>query len=150
MSTRLNYRTAAPDAYKALLQVSGQLAKGFPDKRLRALVELRVSQINGCAYCLDMHSREARHSGEDQQRLDCLPAWREVPFFTDRERAALNLAEAVTNITTGHVPDAAYNEAAAHFDDGELANLTLLIAFMNTWNRISISFRSVPERTSQV
>jgi len=115
------------------------------DKKLRALVELRVSQINGCVYCLDLHSRQAREAGETQQRLDCLAAWPEYPHFDDRERAAFAWAEAITHISETHAPKHLYDALQAHFTDQEIVDLTLIISFMNTWNRLSISFRDKPE-----
>lgn len=115
------------------------------DKKLQALIELRVSQINGCVYCLDSHARQARASGEAQQRLDCLAAWPEYPFFDARERAALAWAEAVTLISQTHAPDAVYEQLCNHFSEREIVDLTLIITFMNTWNRLAISFRQLPE-----
>jgi AhpD family alkylhydroperoxidase len=111
---------------------------------LLELVKMRASQINGCAYCLDMHSKDARAAGETEQRLYTLNAWRETPFFTDRERAALAWAEAVTLVADSHVPDAVFEEARQHFSDEELANLTLAIVTINGWNRLSVAFRAVP------
>ena len=103
-----------------------------------------MSQVNGCAYCVDMHSQEARHAGELQQRLDCLPVWRETPFFTDRERAALAWAESVTRVSETGVPDAVYDEVRKHFGEKELVDLTLVVSVMNAWNRVAISFRHGP------
>lgn len=145
MSPRINYRAAAPDTVGALYNVSIHLGKVFPDHRLKALVELRTSQINGCAFCVDMHSKEARHGGETQQRLDCLCVWREVPFFTPRERAALGLAEAITLVSIDHVPDEVFAEARAHFTEREIVDLVVVISVMNAWNRISITMRGIPE-----
>lgn len=108
------------------------------------LVKMRASQINGCAYCLDMHSKDARAEGETEQRLYALSAWEETPFFTDRERAALALTEAVTLVSEGHVPDAIYEKAKKSFSDEELVNLTLAIVAINGWNRLCITFRAVP------
>ena len=144
MLERLAYRQVAADTYKTLLGVHHHLAKVFPDARLRALIEIRVSQINGCAYCLDMHATEARHLGETQQRLDCLAAWREAPFFTDRERAALAWAEAITHVSETHAPDEIYQQVKRHFADQELVNLTAAIGMINLWNRMSVAFRSEP------
>lgn len=108
------------------------------------LVKLRVSQINGCAYCIDMHSKDLRAAGDSEQRLYLLDAWREAPsFYTDRERAALAWAEAVTRVTEGHVPDSVYEQARAQFSEQELVNLTLAVTTINAWNRLSIAFRSV-------
>jgi len=145
MSIRINYRTARPETYQALLGVHQYFAQNFFDQKLRALIELRVSQINGCAFCLDMHATEARHLGEKQQRLDCLAAWREAPFFTERERAALALAESVTLVAETHVPDEVYNEVKKHFSEQELVDLTAAIGMINLWNRMSIAFRGEPK-----
>jgi len=145
MSVRIAYRTTAPETYQAFLEVHKHLAKTFTDAKLRALIELRVSQINGCAYCLDMHTTEARQLGESQQRLDCIAAWREAPFFTDRERAALAWAESLTHIAETHAPDDVYNEVKKHFADKELVELTAVIGMINFWNRMSVSFRSEPK-----
>jgi AhpD family alkylhydroperoxidase len=116
---------------------------GLPENLLN-LVRLRVSQINGCAYCIDMHSKDLRAAGEPEQRLYLLDAWREAPFYTDQERAALAWAEAVTLITEGHVPDDVYVQARAEFSEQELIDLTVAIVAINGWNRLSISLRSVP------
>jgi AhpD family alkylhydroperoxidase len=145
MSERIAYRTVGADTYKALLGVHQHLAKVFPDARLRALVEIRASQINGCAYCLDMHATEARQLGETQQRLDCLAAWREAPFFTPRERAALAWTEAVTLVAKTRAPDDIYAEVKQYFSDEDMVNLTAAIAMINAWNRLSVAFRSEPK-----
>lgn len=108
------------------------------------LVKMRASQINGCAYCLDMHSKDARAAGETEQRLYALTAWRETPFFTDRERAALEWTEAVTLVSQNHVPDDVFEYVRRHFTEGELINLTLAVIGINSWNRVAISFRAVP------
>lgn len=108
------------------------------------LIKVRASQINGCAYCIDMHTKDARARGEKEQRLYLLDAWRESPFYTDRERAALEWTEAVTLITNGHVPDDVYERVRAHFDERAVVDLTLAVATINSWNRLSISLRAVP------
>ena len=144
MTQRIAYYQIAPDAYKALAATRPYIQSSGIDSRLRALVELRVSQINGCAYCVDMHSREARQAGEGQQRLDGLPVWRETPFFDDRERAALAWAESVTLVSQTGVPDPVYDEVRRHFSDKELVDLTLIVSVMNAWNRMAISFRHAP------
>ncbi len=144
MSERIAYRTVAADTYQALLGLHQHLAK-VCDPKLRALIELRVSQINGCAFCLDMHANEARHLGETQQRLDCVAAWRETPFFTERERAALAWAEAITHVAETRVPDELYAEMKKHFSDKELVDLTAAIGMINLWNRMSVSFRGEPK-----
>jgi AhpD family alkylhydroperoxidase len=114
------------------------------EKSLLELVKLRASQINGCAYCLDMHSKDALAAGETPQRLVALDGWRETPFYTDRERAALAWCETVTRISETHAPDKAFQAIREHFNETELVNLTLAITAINTWNRIAISFRPVP------
>ncbi len=145
MSLRLDYRKVAPDGVGLLSAVSTYNAKNV-DPKLRALVELRVSQINGCAYCLNLHTQEARHAGEDQQRLDVLSAWRETTFFTDKERAALAWAEAVTQLGPHGVPDDVHDALKAQFTEKEIVDLTLVIVTMNAWNRISIGFHATPPR----
>jgi AhpD family alkylhydroperoxidase len=114
------------------------------EKSLILLVQLRASQINGCAYCLDMHWKDLCAIGEHEQRLYSLDAWRECPYYTDRERAALEWTEAVTLITTGHVPDAVYEHVRSHFSEKELSDLTLTVATINAWNRLSIAGRLTP------
>lgn len=144
MTKRIAYQQVAPEAVKALSATRPYLATSNIEPRLRALVELRVSQINGCAYCVDMHSHEARQAGEVQQRLDCLPVWRETSFFDDRERAALAWAESVTLVSKTGVPDAEYAEVSRYFSEKDLVDLTMVVAVMNAWNRIAISFRQGP------
>ena len=147
MTQRLNYFHAAPEGLKALSAMRPYLDSSPIGKKLKALIDLRVSQINGCAYCVNMHSEEARQAGETQQRLDCLPVWRETNFYDDRERAALAWAESVTLVPTTGAPDDVYDEVHKQFNDRELADLTLMIAVMNAWNRLAIGFRSdVPVR----
>jgi AhpD family alkylhydroperoxidase len=141
---RLMYNQVAPDAVKGLASTRPYIASSAIEPRLRALVELRVSQINGCAYCVDLHSREARQTGELQQRLDCLPVWRETPFFDERERAALAWAESVTLVSETGVPDPVFEEVRKHFSERDLVDLTLIVAVMNAWNRIAVSFRQGP------
>lgn len=111
---------------------------------LRELVKLRASQMNGCAYCIDMHTKDARAAGESEQRLYALNAWRETPFYTDRERAALEWTETITNIADGHAPDDVFFRVRQYFNEGELVNLTLAIVAINGWNRLAIGFRAVP------
>jgi AhpD family alkylhydroperoxidase len=149
MTQRLDYYQASPATIDSLSAFSAQLAKSFADPKLKALVELRVSQINGCAFCIDMHSTEARKLGEHTQRLDCLPVWREVSFYTDREKAAFAWAEAVTLISHGGVSDEVYAQAKAHFTDEQLTVLTAVIGAMNMWNRFSISFHKTPPTRTQ-
>ena len=114
------------------------------ERSLIELIKMRASQINGCAFCLDMHSKDARAAGETEQRLYALNAWRETPFFSDRERAALTWTEAVTRVSESHVPDETYEAVRQHFSEKELVDLTLAIVTINGWNRLAISFRAVP------
>jgi AhpD family alkylhydroperoxidase len=145
MQSRLEADKIAPEAYKAVLQVQAYLNhRSGLDHALLNLIYLRASQINGCAYCIDMHSKDARALGETEQRLYELNAWRETPFYTEKERAALAWTEAVTLVSEGHVPDEVYEEAKKHFKDEELVNLTLAVAQINVWNRLAISFRAEP------
>ena len=148
MSRRILYFQAAPDAVKQLSATRPYIESTNIERRLRALVELRSSQINGCAYCVDMHSREAREAGETQQRLDCLCVWRETTFFDDRERAALAWAESVTRVSETQVPDDVYEETRKHFSDKDLVDLTLIVAVINAWNHMAISFRANPPKRS--
>jgi AhpD family alkylhydroperoxidase len=135
---------AAPGTLKALLALSQYLHESELEPSLFLLMFLRASQINGCAYCLDMHWKDLRASGETEQRLYSLDAWRECPFYSDRERAALGWTEAVTLITSGHVPDELYEEVHRHFSEKELSDLTLAVVAINGWNRMNIAARSVP------
>jgi AhpD family alkylhydroperoxidase len=133
--------TSWAEGYRALRSVEDALLGADIDVKLHQLVALRVSQMNGCAYCIDMHSKDARALGETEQRLYLLDAWRETAFFTERERAALALAEDVTRIRDAHVPDETIAEAKRHFDDDELTKLLYAIAVANAWNRIAITSR---------
>jgi AhpD family alkylhydroperoxidase len=144
MQPRLEYAKASPEAAKAMIQLESVVRRSGIDPRLLELIKIRASQINGCAYCIDMHTKDARAKGETEQRIYALNAWRETPFFSDKERAALAWTEAITNIQTGHAPDAVYGELSGHFSEGEMVNLTLAITTINAWNRIAIAFRSVP------
>ncbi|MBZ5604614.1 MAG: carboxymuconolactone decarboxylase family protein [Acidobacteriia bacterium] len=145
MQPRIETQKVAPGAINAMLGLETYIRKSSRlEPSLLELIRMRASQINGCAYCLDMHSKDARANGESEQRLYTLDAWRETPFFTDRERAALAWTEAVTNISQDHVPDHVYAEARERFSEEELVNLTLAIATINAWNRLAISFRAVP------
>jgi len=142
MSTpRIDFYTASPAALKAMLTLEGSIAKLGLEASLIELVKMRTSQINGCAFCLDMHSRDAREAGESERRLYVLPAWRETTLFTPREQAALAWTEALTLITEGHASDADYEFAKSQFSDAELVNLTLAITTINAWNRFAIGFR---------
>ncbi|MEO7051385.1 MAG: carboxymuconolactone decarboxylase family protein [Rhodanobacter sp.] len=142
MKPRVDYRKAAPDAFKAMLELEAGVHRGGLEKSLLELVRMRASQINGCGYCLDMHSKDARAAGESEQRLYVLPAWREAPFYSARERAALAWTEAVTLVATNDLPDALYEEARTQFDEKSLVELTLAIIAINSWNRIAIAFRA--------
>ncbi len=141
MEPRINYQQKGQNALKPLFGVGAHLKKSSLELKLQELVFMRVSQINGCAYCLDMHSKDAIAHGESAERLFTLNAWRETPFFTDRERAALAWAEAVTAC---NVPDATYSRVKEQFTDEELVDLTLAVSTINTWNRFNIAF-SNPE-----
>jgi AhpD family alkylhydroperoxidase len=145
MTPRLDYAAAAPGAVKALYGLETYLAGCGLEKSLRELVKLRASQINGCAFCINMHWRDARAAGESEARLYLLDAWREAPGYSDRERAALAWTEAVTRVTDGHVPDDVFATVRPHFTDKELADLTLAVAAINAWNRMAISSRAVPQ-----
>ena len=144
MTPRLDIFAAAPDAVKTLYGLEAYLKhKSGLEPSLLELVKMRTSQINGCAYCLDMHSKDARAAGETEQRLYGLDAWREAPYYTDRERAALEWTEALTLISETHAPDDVYMSARAQFTEAELVNLTLAITAINAWNRFAIGFRSL-------
>jgi len=142
MKPRMDYRKASPRGLEALRALQAHVNDCGLEHSLLELVKMRASQINGCAYCLDMHSKDARAAGETEQRLYLLGAWREAPMYTDRERAALAWTEAVTCLAEGHVPDDVYAAARAHFSEQELADLTLAVVAINGWNRLAIAFRS--------
>ena len=144
MKARLNYARAAAGVYDAMDALDQYLATCGLDETVLHLVRLRASQLNGCAYCLDMHWKDLRALGESEQRLYSLDAWRECPYYSERERAALAWTEAVTLIHQGHAPDATFEEARAHFSEKELCDLTLALAAINAWNRLSIAARLVP------
>ena len=144
MQARVDVQKVAPEAYRAMAGVESYVRKSGLEASLLGLVKMRSSQINGCAYCLDMHSQDARARGESEQRLYTLSAWRETPFFTNRERAALAWTEAVTLIGESHAPDDVYEEVRKRFTEQELVNLTMAIVAINGWNRLVIGFRIVP------
>jgi AhpD family alkylhydroperoxidase len=144
MQTRINAQKASPAAYKAMLNLETYIRQSGIEHSLLELVKTRASQINGCAFCIDMHTKDARAAGETEQRLYALNAWRETPFYTDRERAALAWTEAITLIGEGHAPDDVYEEVRQRFTEEELVNLTLAIVTINGWNRLSIAFRALP------
>jgi len=143
MKARLNYATVSQEPVKAMFSIGAYLARSGLEHNLQELLKVRVSQINGCAYCLDMHTKDARAGGETEQRLYALNAWRETPFYTDRERAALAWAEAVTQISHG-VSDELYEATCEQFTEQEVADLTWVVVTINSWNRIAISFRAIP------
>ncbi len=144
MQTRIDYSQVYPDAIKALTEFDKYVRKTEIDQRLIDLINIRASQINHCAYCLDMHVKDARASGEPEQRLHSIAAWRETPFFSDRERAALAWTEAVTLLTDGFVPDDVYEQARQQFSETELIGLTMAIVEINGWNRMNVSLRMMP------
>jgi AhpD family alkylhydroperoxidase len=141
---RIAYEKANPEAIRAMMGLETYVSECGLEAPLLELVRLRASQINGCAYCIDMHSKDARAGGESEQRLYLLQAWQEAPFYSDRERAALAWTEAVTRISETHAPDSIYNEARKHFTEAELVALTMAIITINGWNRIAIAFRNTP------
>ncbi len=145
MEARLNLTKVAPKAaYQAMAALQQYVDTCGLERPLLELVKIRASQINGCAYCIDMHTKDARALGESEQRIYLLSAWRESPFYTDRERAALEWAEAVTLISESHVPDDVYARASKQFSPEELVNLSVAVATINSWNRLAIPFRAVP------
>jgi AhpD family alkylhydroperoxidase len=144
MEPRLDLYTTSPDGIKAMLAFSAAVEKLGLEHSLLELVKLRASQINGCAFCVDMHAADARRRGETERRLYAVPVWRETPFFTPRERAALSWTEAVTAIAGSGAPDAAYAAISAEFSEKERMDLTLAIAMINCWNRLAISMRKMP------
>lgn len=143
MKPRLNYPKAAPDAYQAMLTLSQYVRECGLEHSLAELVKIRASQLNGCAFCLEMHTREARAAGESETRLYLLSAWRESPLYTERERAALAWTEALTLVAQEHPSDELYASVRAHFSDAEIVKLTLAIGTINTWNRFAIGFHAL-------
>jgi len=142
MKTRYDYKNTAPDGIKAMWGLESYVRQSGLEHSLLELVKTRASQINGCAFCLDMHTKDARAAGETEQRLYVLPAWEEAPFYTDRERAALAWTEAVTLVADTRVPDHVFEVARKHFTEKELVDLTLAIVAINGWNRLAIAFRA--------
>jgi AhpD family alkylhydroperoxidase len=140
----MNLMNVNPGIIHAMLGLEKQVSKGGLDNKLLDLVRMRASQINGCAYCLDMHSKDARTAGETEQRLYGLNAWRETPYYSARERAALEWTEALTLVTEGHVPDDVYERIRQEFSEDELAHLSLAIVAINGWNRLNVAARTVP------
>ncbi len=142
MKARLNPYAAAPETMKAVAAIEPVIAASGFDTALIELVKTRASQINGCAFCIHMHTKDARAHGETEERLYLLNAWRESPLYTERERAALAWTEALTLVSKTHAPDADYDALKKHFSETEIVNLTVLIGVINTWNRVAIGFRS--------
>src|SRR5689334_21867422 len=138
MKPRMDYGRASPKVLQAMFALQSVVNDSGLEPSLLELVKMRASQINGCAYCLDMHSKDARAAGETEQRLFLLDAWREAPFYSERERAALEWTEALTLVTESHVPDEVYQRAREHFSETELVDLAIAVAAINTWNRLSI------------
>jgi len=144
MTMRIDYPRLAPDAMKAMMALERYVRSSELEHSLIELIKLRASYMNGCAYCVDMHTKDARVAGETEQRLYAVPVWREAPFFSPRERAALAWTEAVTALGGSSVPDDVYEEAREHFSELELVNLTMAVIAINGWNRLAVSFRSEP------
>lgn len=144
MTQRLAYSQLAPDAMKAMMALERYVRGSGLEGSLIELVKLRASYMNGCSFCVDMHTKDARLAGETEQRLYAVPVWRETPFFSPRERAALAWTEAVTDLGRSGVPDELYEATRAHFSDLELVNLTMAVIAINAWNRLAVPFRSEP------
>lgn len=142
MTNRIRYTIAAPGVYRAMLGLEEYIHSTGLEVSLIRLIQTRASQINGCAFCLDMHTKDARADGESEQRLYLLAGWREATCYSERERAALEWTEAVTLVADSHVPDEVYERVRPHFTDEELVNLTLAITNINTWNRLNVAFRT--------
>ncbi len=143
--TRADFYTASKDALQAMLALEKTIAGLGLEEGLLHLIKLRASQINGCAFCVDMHSSDARKAGESERRLHAVSVWREAPFFSERERAAFAWTESVTNVASTHVPDTDYAHVSKHFSAKEIADLTLAIVAINGWNRFAIAFRKMPQ-----
>ncbi len=144
MKPRIDLQRLNPKELQAMLTLQRHVEESGLEASLLKLVKMRASQINGCAYCLDMHSKDARAAGETEQRLYALNAWRETPFYSDRERAALEWTEAITLITQGHVPEETFASMLEHFTEQEIVHLTFAVVAINAWNRVAITFRNVP------
>ena len=144
MQPRIDFRQTAPGAMQAMLALQSYVNNSGLPESLLELVKIRASQINACAYCLDMHTKDARANGESEQRIYALNAWRETPFFNDRERAALAWTESLTLLTEGHVSDGVFEEVRRHFSDEEVVNLSMAVVAINSWNRLLTAFRAVP------
>ncbi|SDI20853.1 alkylhydroperoxidase AhpD family core domain-containing protein [Pseudomonas delhiensis] len=144
MEPRLDYYTASPEALKAILALEAATFDLSIEKPLLELVKVRVSQVNNCAFCADMHALEARRNGESERRLYAVAVWRDSPFFSDRERAALAWCESVTLLSQSNVPDEVYQQLRSQFDEREAVDLTVAISAINCWNRLAVSFRQLP------
>ena len=142
---RLDFVQASPDAIKAMYALEAAIAKLGVEHSLLELIRLRASQINGCAFCVDMHTSDARKAGETERRLYAVSVWRETPFFTPRERAALAWTESLTQLSQTHAPDEDYEQASAQFTPKELVDLTVAICTINSWNRLAVGFRKMPQ-----
>lgn len=144
MESRLNFYKSSPEAMKAMQGLEERIARSGLEMPLVELVRLRASQINGCAYCIDLHAGDARKAGESERRLAALQAWHETPFFSDRERAALEWTESLTRVAETHVPDEVWARVKPHFTPTEIVDLTLVVGAINAWNRFAIAFRKLP------
>lgn len=149
MQQRIDVTKVNPAAYKAVIALQNYVDQSGLDAKLRHLIQIRASQINGCAHCIAMHTRDARKHGESDERMHLLDAWREAPVFSERERAALAWTEALTLIARDHVPDAVFDEVRKQFSEKEIVDLTAAVCAINTWNRIAISFRTPPQVESK-
>lgn len=145
MQPRIDFYTASPDALKAMIALETAVSKLPLEKSLIELVKLRASQINGCAFCIDLHTTDALKAGETTRRLFAVTAWREAPFFTDRERAALLWTESLTQLSLTHAPDEDYDVVRAQFSEKEMVDLTVAISTINSWNRLAVGFRKTPQ-----
>jgi AhpD family alkylhydroperoxidase len=144
MPARIDYQTVAPESTKSLIELARYIRNSSLPATVVELVMLRASQINGCAYCLDLHYRRARRAGVPQDQLDTLQAWPESPAFSEKERAALGWAESLTRVSRGHVPDSAWEAVRAHWSEREIVDLSMVIIDINSWNRLMIAFRTPP------
>ncbi|NNB91110.1 carboxymuconolactone decarboxylase family protein [Corallococcus exiguus] len=149
MKARMNPFAVAPEALKSVMEYSGKVSALGLESNLQELVKIRASQLNGCAFCIHMHTRDARAHGETEERIYLLDGWRESPLYTERERAALGWTETLTLVSQTHAPDADYDALKPHFTEEEIVSLTLLIGLINTWNRISVGFRSMHPVTAR-
>ncbi|WP_028551292.1 carboxymuconolactone decarboxylase family protein [Paenibacillus sp. UNC451MF] len=145
MKTRLFMNQVAPEGYQAMLGLEQYVEGTSIDKKLRELIKIRASQVNACAFCIDMHTKEARKLGETEQRIYALNAWRETPFFSDAERAVLALTESITLLAETHVPDEVYEEVESYFNEKQIAEIIMQIVTINAWNRIGVSTRLMPQ-----